>query len=61
MTDPDNLDPDDAEQLGAIVERSPRIAALSRPRQPGRLVWPLLSDRALSRLPGLTHRLAPHL
>lgn len=30
MTDPDNLDPDAAEQLGAILERSPRIAALAR-------------------------------
>jgi transposase len=30
MTDPANLDPDDAEQLGAILERSPKIAALAR-------------------------------
>jgi hypothetical protein len=30
MTDPDNLDPNDTEHLNAILERSPRIAALAR-------------------------------
>jgi hypothetical protein len=30
MTDPDNLHPEDAQQLHAITDRSPKIAALAQ-------------------------------